>query len=113
MVFWNRLEKLDLRLQGDFIAVFMYLVGEYVFLRRQSQIFFRGAQGKKRRGAQAATEEILIRYWEEFLTVGLVKHWNRLPRQTEISSPGNVLHRVPNYLLQVALNIGQDFGDEE
>lgn len=78
MVFWNRLEKLDLRLRGDFIAVFMYFVGEYVFLRRQSQIVFRGAQGKRRRRAQAATEEILIRYWEEFLTVGLSQTWEQI-----------------------------------
>lgn len=41
MVFWNRLEKLDLRLRGDFIAVFMYFVGEYVFLRRQPNFFQR------------------------------------------------------------------------
>jgi len=30
MVFWNSFEKLDLRLRGDFIAVFMYVMGEYL-----------------------------------------------------------------------------------
>jgi len=30
---------------------------------------------------------------------GLVKHWNRLPRQTETSDLGSFLHCVPSYLL--------------
>jgi len=61
MVFWNSFEKLDLRLRGDFIAVFMYVMGEYLSYGEDRAKLSPEVHSERRR-TQTAAGEVLMGY---------------------------------------------------
>ena len=68
------------RLQGDLIVAFQYLKGAY---RKAGEGHFRraGSDRTRRNGFKLAEGRFRLDTRKKLFTVGVVRHWNRLPRE--------------------------------